>query len=115
MHTPIKPDAAPDAVPLTPVMSVNRMLPLPPESPRSRGTDTGSADCVVAATTRCSSSAPTAALLESPVRRRQAALTGLQAAKAEMAYAMEQLRACACELRIQLPANSAGGVAAHSP
>jgi len=115
LQTPSRPNAALDAAPQTPMASVKGLLPPPSTSPRSPGTAASSAGCAAAIANRFSSSAAGAALLKSPDRCRQTALTNLQAAKAEMAGAVQQLRACACELRIQLPADSVGVVDSHSP
>ena len=114
-ETPLKPGVAPGAAPLTPTLSVNRVLPPHTASSCGRGAFVSPADCAMAITTGCSSRAPGSAPLESPVRRRQAALRGLEAAKAEMACAMQQLRACACDLRVQRPPESAGVADAQSP
>ena len=115
LQTPVKPGTAPDAAPVTPMLSVGRLLPPRTASPHIQGTAASPTDSAMAITTRVSSRAAGAALLASPVRRRQAALSDLEAAKAKMADAMRQLRTCACELRIDLPAVSVGVVDAHSP
>ena len=114
-QTLMKPAAAPCAAAVTPVTLVGRLLPPHTASLRSQNTAASPAECALATMNRTTSRAPVAALLESPVHRRQAALTDLQAAKDEMACAMQHLRACALDLRVQLPAEAVSVPREHSP